>query len=325
MPLICEECGSTNRAKAKFCAACAARLRAVEPSGISAPAAVEPMASTSIRGAPVTQPAAVGPAQRLLPAEMPGFWLRLIALGVALTVGFMAWYLYVTREVATPPPRTEVAATEPAKPAAVIPPTSATDSPVAHAKPTPTAAAVAPAPQPAAVAPAAPQPAAAPASEAPATDASQRRPRQPSVQPRAPSVETRATVRTPRPAAGDADTSAVSRGRSLALARELNEAEAPGASGSAPQYRLGQTPSRLAGDPGPPIAVGPGPRYNAPRAASRFDDDPGPPVVPGPGPLYDASRASPRIPATVQPDPGPPIAVGPGPLVDYSSRPVRPR
>ena len=39
----------------------------------------------------------------MLPAETAGFWLRLALLGLAMGIGFIGWYLYVTRQWEEPP------------------------------------------------------------------------------------------------------------------------------------------------------------------------------------------------------------------------------
>lgn len=310
MPLICTECGNANRAKAKFCTACAARLGGVEPSGLAALERLPSVRPGLDRGSPAGRASGAGPLERVLPAETPGFWLRLMLLGVVLTVGFMAWYLYVTRELPVPSARSEIAA------AAV--PAEKPASPVEPLKSTAIA--------PQAAAPAT-GPAAAPLAGAPARQDA----RTPTSRTRPPAAAERARVRTPRPAGEEEElfrgTAPASTGRALALANELNEAELPGTTaGRAPPYgNSARAPSRSADDLGPPIAPGPGPRYGPARATSRFENDPGPPVAPGPGPLYETARASVRAPSRLQDDPGPPIAIGPGPLVDYSARAVRPR
>jgi hypothetical protein len=95
MSVVCDACGSSNRATAMFCIGCAGRLPGFVPSG---PSALEAMkAAPRFRHRPVQSvPAPV------LPAETRAFWLRLGGLGAAMVIGFTGWYLYVTDKEAAP-------------------------------------------------------------------------------------------------------------------------------------------------------------------------------------------------------------------------------
>ena len=316
MPVICDGCGTANRDRALFCSGCAARLHAVEPSGLSALEASEPPRSPPQREAEPSQPGAAGAAAGLLPAEKTEFWLQLVVLGTAMSVAFFAWYLYITREIPAPSPRTQVEAvpSSPEKTAAQGAP--APSAPAAPTLPPSPTAAPSPAPmsmpKPAPAADATPAPARA---EAPARAAQDPARERADEQQRTASVEARSRVRTPgyAPLEQARDLPSAASQRPQGAAR-WNDPGPPIALGPGPRY-----------DPGPPVAVGPGPRSDSARAPSRLADDPGPPVAPGPGPLY----TSPRLPAATSPgvraDPGPPIAIGPGPLVDYSVRGGQPR
>ncbi len=292
MSVICDVCGSTNRPTAKFCTGCANRLPGFAASG---PSALEAMGA-------LRPPAHVSAQERngwlrnassipVLPAESPAFWFRLGMLLVAMTVVFMAWYLYVTREVTrTPGPG----------PIATVPAAAAPQQAAAPAKSAETALAPVSVPAPAA-APAAAQ------TSAPVAAAPPSAPPPPEVQPKAAEAapaQARAAPPETRPAP-----------RTRRYSREEPQ---PGE----PSYDVVRRALTLAGaekDPGPPIAPGPGPQYEWARTPSQPGADPGPPIVAGPGPLYDPSRATPRTPSWSANDPGPPIAIGPGPLVDYSA------
>ena len=109
MSVVCATCGSRNRDKAMFCSGCAGRLPGFMPSGPSALDAVKPGRAAPISpfdaprspfDAPYSRPHAGSLA--LLPAETPAFWLRLGLLALAMSVAFIGWYLYVTRDVAVP-------------------------------------------------------------------------------------------------------------------------------------------------------------------------------------------------------------------------------
>ena len=109
MSVVCATCGSRNRDKAMFCSGCAGRLPGFMPSGPSALDAVKTGRAAPISpfdaprsplDAPFSRPRAASLA--LLPAETPAFWLRLGLLALAMSVAFIGWYLYVTRDVAGP-------------------------------------------------------------------------------------------------------------------------------------------------------------------------------------------------------------------------------
>ncbi len=291
MSVICDVCGSTNRPTAKFCTGCANRLPGFAASG---PSALEAMGA-------LRPPVHVSAQERngwlrnsssipVLPAESPAFWFRLGMLLVAMTVVFMAWYLYVTREVNRAP-----------SPIAAAPAAASPQQTAVPAKPAETA--LAPVSVPATAAPAAAPGAATTPGGGAATPPSpppevQARAAEPApAQARPPSPEPRPAPRT---------------------RRYSREEQQPGE----PSYEVVRRALTLAGaekDPGPPIAPGPGPQYEWARTPSQPGADPGPPIVAGPGPLYDPSRATPRTPSWSANDPGPPIAIGPGPLVDYSA------
>src|SRR5688572_4502485 len=120
MPVVCTACGSKNRENAKFCIGCARQLPGFVPTGPSALEAIN-------TARPPRAPARTARAWRrddplmMLPAETAGFWLRLAVLGLAMGLGFIGWYLYVTRQL-TPPsflePITAALAVEDRKPPA---------------------------------------------------------------------------------------------------------------------------------------------------------------------------------------------------------------
>ena len=102
MSVVCGVCGSRNRDKAMFCSGCAGRLPGFAPTGPSALAAVKTSRPAPISpfDAPAARPRAATLA--VLPAETPAFWLRLGLSALAMSMVFIGWYLYVTRDVAEP-------------------------------------------------------------------------------------------------------------------------------------------------------------------------------------------------------------------------------
>jgi hypothetical protein len=88
MSNVCDQCGQSNRPTAMFCIGCTGKLPSFAPSG---PSALE--AAQATRPKPLAD--ATTPA---LPSETKSFWLVLVALGVAMMIGFMAWFLRVTEK-----------------------------------------------------------------------------------------------------------------------------------------------------------------------------------------------------------------------------------
>lgn len=102
MSVVCDTCGSSNRATAMFCIGCAGRLPGFVPSGpsaLEAAAALRPRPDAARRDDGAPQGDASG---FVLPSETPAFWLRLGLLGLAMMIGFISWYLYITRTAAEP-------------------------------------------------------------------------------------------------------------------------------------------------------------------------------------------------------------------------------
>lgn len=292
--IACPECGQRNRAEARFCEACAARLgaepsiastrpptRAPLPQGAAAaPLGASPVASGAARGdsrfdAPRTVHSRPMPLQE---ASNTGFWFKFCMAGLAVMIGFIAWSLYMLTGSKAPTqlPAAQVGAqTTPPVPAAATgqspapmgpPPANMAPSPntaaTADASPS-TAAPTARAPQPASTVP--------PAAQRPTAEARER----PAPQRQA---ATRERVRPPPAEVRPAD------------------------------YGGWVEPSR-------PPAMTSAPNYQ----------DAGPPIVPGPSPREPLPMTSPAQPAgsvastTGRQDLGPPVTVGPGPRYDYST------
>ncbi|MDM0057975.1 hypothetical protein [Variovorax fucosicus] len=108
MAVVCDTCKTHNRDNAMFCRGCAGKLPGFAATGPSALAALraEPSAPASARPTAPQRPAR----QALRPIEAPVFWIRLGLAIVMMAVGFVGWYMYVTRK-APPPPGPVVAAT----------------------------------------------------------------------------------------------------------------------------------------------------------------------------------------------------------------------
>ncbi len=100
--VVCNACGSANRAKAKFCTGCARPLPGFEPSG---PGALDPVMSHR----PATEAPSHGAADvPVLPAETAAFWLKAAYVALAMIVGFTLWCLYVTSKPGAPPLKAEL-------------------------------------------------------------------------------------------------------------------------------------------------------------------------------------------------------------------------
>jgi hypothetical protein len=305
--VVCNACGSANRAKAKFCTGCARPLPGFEPSGSVGLDRVMSLRPSS--EAPVRDDGSVP----VLPAETAAFWLKAGYWGLAMIVGFTLWCLYVTNKPGAPPLKTEIMSLL----APVIRPSSDPSSPAAPDASSAPAGESRPAAAP-------PDPATSPihALLPGRAGVSAEMPRPPAERPLAassPQAEARTPTKAPKRSAS----------ASRANRERLDE---PSASWTEPT----PAPARRSGepDPGPPIVAGPGPLYDysrlpagAPVPTSRDPSparqavpDPGPPIIPGPGPRYEGARLPAQASAVPSNDPGPPIAVGPGPLVNYSTR-----
>jgi hypothetical protein len=308
MSVVCEACGTRNRENAMFCSGCAGRLPGFAPSG---PSALESMRTwqpphTPPPGAPARPTGAsfgILPAET--PAETPAFWLRLGLLALAMSFGFIAWYLYITRKVAEPSLPTPIAA-------AALAPEGTTPAPPKTTAPTPASA---PAP---AVLDMPEMPAAPPAPEIPDMLA----PAQTRAEKSAAAPAARTPSMSPAERSGATPSAAaVRRARAPAPTWPRDDPEPPVAIGPGPLASSPRAPVVPRDDPGPPIAIGPGPLVSSARAPVAPRDDPGPPIAIGPGPLVSTAR----VPVVPRDDPGPPIAAGPGPLFDYSARASRSR
>lgn len=331
MPVLCGACGSENRENAKFCIGCARRLPGFVATG---PSALETLNQAHPRA-----PARSARVWRrddplaLLPAETAGFWLRLALLGLAMGIGFIGWYLYVTRQLADPPFLNQVTAAltlEDRKPASDEPPTAPaapSTTTTSSSATTPSQASSVPAP----AAPAAPGPsrresakAAAPAAATPEKQAALAK----SAAPEKSAPPSPAAARTEPPAAAPAPRTA------SAAAPERKRDEPPPvvrqprtAAWSDPEPPVAAAPAtpwiRPPGwtrdDPGTPIGRRPVPVEATPRATASIRGDGGPPIAPGPGPVYNFS--SPGSSSSGRDDPGPPIAPGPGPLYESARTP----
>jgi hypothetical protein len=306
-PLICGNCGTPNRANAKFCIGCAGRLPGLAPAG----------------GIPPRMPAATPTLDRERPiaASRPepsstSFWLHLGLVGLTMIFTFVAWCIYVLLGRPAPwnPPAQAAAA-----------PATQVHEPVRVFVPVPTPVPVpAPAPVREPALTAAADPKSGNATKTPAPDtvtkalSLTRRPEASAN--RSPSSSAASSRQT---AAGDR-TQAASRSaptRTAAAPRPRRDARDPDDSMPIEYPAVVRRPGSQP-DPGPPIVPGPGPQYSWTRpATTRVADDLGPPTAVGPGPRYEA-RPEVRAPVTaVMPsgDSGPPIAIGPGPRYDYST------
>ncbi|MGJ7507366.1 hypothetical protein [Variovorax sp. GT1P44] len=324
--VVCSACGSTNRAKAKFCTGCARPLPGFEPSG---PGALDPVMSHRPALEASSRSSAAVP---VLPAETAAFWLKAAYVALAMIVGFTLWCLYVTSKPGAPPLKAEImglfapsggpAPSSPApSEASASPPSAVNSEPVAAT--TPAAVPAAPAASAASEAGASsPLHALLPERGAVSAETSRATTERPAAVPSYPKAESRAPTRSAR-----ASTYAARGSRDRAADDE------PPVVPVVPVVPSSERRS-VEPDPGPPVAAGPGPLYDYSRrpavtappasrdvSASRpAYPDPGPPIAPGPGPRYESGALP--APAVVAPrnDPGPPIAIGPGPLVNYSTR-----
>jgi hypothetical protein len=308
-PVVCANCGTPNRASAKFCIGCAGRLPGVAPAG-----AMPPHAPPEL---PVDPYADREPPRAAAAAPMP-FWLHPGLVVVTMILAFVIWCLYVLHGRPTPlnrrpPPTPPVAESQ--QPVPVPAPTQAV-APTQMPLPTPMPA---PAPMPA-----------PPTLQATAPE---------------PPVSSRATGKQPSPAAIAQALALQQQAARLLESAAAPVATPPPQQAAAPERAhnarqgVARTTPRVRRDPrdmqdvepqgypvavnrpsaqpdlGPPLAPGPGPQYSWKRPSPRSADDLGPPVAPGPGPRYDA-RAEVRAPVTPSADGGPPIAIGPGPRND---------
>ena len=265
--IVCPECGEGNRATARFCTACAARLGA-EPSAagavVPAPAALR---HQSRRDAPHTvhsRPTPLGASA----SDSATFLVKFCIAGLIVLIGFIGWALYMlTASKAVP----------------VLPVVQGSAAPSEAVAPS-AAVPVSPPPQPVATLP-------VPTRIPPET---------PRVAPSVPVAAAPAFPEIRRPAATRRQTTRESaqptmpvpneNGGEVAAVGNWVEPTRPPASTSSPLYR----------DPGPPIVQGPGPResllptlpYPPMRSGSTVGmqgADPGPPIAEGPGPRYDYS------------------------------------
>lgn len=117
MHITCSACGRSNRRTAMFCIGCAGRLPAFVATG---PSALE--TSRSLPPRP-RLPARSGAPSPVLPADTPWFWLRLGLPVLAMMIGFVGWYAYITHKAASPLPSLAAAvpAPSPARSAASVP------------------------------------------------------------------------------------------------------------------------------------------------------------------------------------------------------------
>ena len=265
--IICAECGEENRATARFCTACAARLGA-EPSAAGG-AASNPMplrqesrrdalGASPSRPIPLTPPA----------ADSATFLFKFCIAGLVVLIGFIGWALYMlTASRAVPAAPASQSAASSAEPATIVPPVAASE-----AVPTPSQG-LATQGAPTRAAPGAPPVRAAAPAESYETFPEIRRP----------APVRRQATRDRAPRAGEA-------APEVATSDNWTEPMRPPASTSSPLYQ----------DPGPPIVPGPGPRESALStlpsvpvrsggAAIGRSADPGPPIAEGPGPHYDYS------------------------------------
>lgn len=265
--IVCAECGEENRATARFCTACAARLGA-EPSAAGATASNpmplrqesrrEALGATPSRPIPLTPPA----------ADSATFLFKFCIAGLVVLIGFIGWALYMlTASRAVPAAPASQSGISSAEPMAIAPPVAASAEASTQSQGPATQGA------PARAAPDAPPARAAAPTENYETFPEIRRP--------APMRRQATRERPPRPGEGAPE---------VATSDNWTEPTRPPASTSSPLYQ----------DPGPPIVPGPGPRESALStlpsvpvrsggAAIGRSADPGPPIAEGPGPHYDYS------------------------------------
>ena len=304
----CPECGKRNRAGARFCEACAARLgaepsiastrpptraplpRATAPVPLAAPASVPASAARGADSrfdAPRTVHSRPQPLQAQA-ANNSGFWIKFCIGGLVVMIGFIAWSLYILTGSKAP-------AQFPTGQAGMAgaPATSAAPSNIA-AVPALTPAAAAPAATSAAVALSPPaRPAASASVSAPTVDAPQAASDVPPAAERVQSTEPSAARPTPA-------RQAAARQRARPVPRDVQPADfggwvepsRPPAMTSSPNYQ----------DAGPPVVAGPSPTPSEPFVR-----------------LIPAPPSAARSAVSASPDLGPPVTAGPGPHYDYST------
>ncbi|MBO9514207.1 MAG: zinc ribbon domain-containing protein, partial [Variovorax sp.] len=102
-PLVCGNCGTPNRANAKFCIGCAGRLPGLAPAGAMVP---PNLAAPAIDRRERTPSA---PAAHNAPSS--SFWLHLGLVGLTMVLAFVAWCIYVLHGRSAPwDARTQAAA-----------------------------------------------------------------------------------------------------------------------------------------------------------------------------------------------------------------------
>jgi hypothetical protein len=114
-----------------FCIGCAGRLPAfvaTGPSALETSRALRPRSGVSVQG---DEP---GP---VLPAETLRFWLRLGLPVLAMMIGFVGWYVYITYKATGPPVMVTVTAAEPAPSPSPSPASVPIASPAAPLAPDP--------------------------------------------------------------------------------------------------------------------------------------------------------------------------------------------
>ena len=120
MSVICAACHTENRDNARFCRGCAGKLPAFAATGAAA-RDIRSAGSTASTAGGETSPGG------LLQIHSRAFWLRLGLLALGITIGFVGWYVHVTRRTA-PPAAALAAAAAPVKPAPVRAPVPAADT-----------------------------------------------------------------------------------------------------------------------------------------------------------------------------------------------------
>lgn len=135
MSVVCEGCGTSNRATAMFCIGCAGRLPTFVATG---PSALEALRAPPLAAARVTAPRAV---PRAMPragftsvAETPAFWLTLGLAGLVALATAAGWYVHSRRSDAGTSVSTKAPA---AAPPAALPATAKVLEPPDEAPPSP--------------------------------------------------------------------------------------------------------------------------------------------------------------------------------------------
>ena len=317
--VVCPVCGNRNTAKAKFCAACAARL-GEEPSiahaqpQAAAAATPTPPHDTGM-GAPRTNYSRPMPLSAP-PSDALGFWFKFCMTGLVVMLGFIAWAVYVLTGSKAVPPLPAGQGTSSVSQGA------APAAPEAPATPAGSAASTPPPPLVAGARASAPQKSVAAASTASSVSAA---PATSSVPAATPAMPSQSAARVATTRAPDADVNLPARRSSAEAAQQRPEAAQQRFAG-AQQRQASRERSRPpvwneeeeSAAPGTGAWVMPS-RPPADTSSPQFRDA-GPPIVPGPGPRepYVASQETP-MPAIPAGDLGPPVTVGPGPRYDYST------